>query len=129
MLRNFELDSLSHLIIGVAIQLHTRLGPGLLESVYHLILYRELVNRGLFVEREKSISFEFGGHWYEGAFVADLIVERAIVVEVKSVVALHPVFEKQLLTYLRLTNCKLGLLLNFNTALMRDGIKRVVNNF
>jgi GxxExxY protein len=100
-----------------------------MESVYHKILYRDLVGRGLFVESKKSISFSYGGHWFEGGFEADLIVERKLVIEVKSVLHLAPVFEKQLLTYLRLLNCKLGLLLNFNTALMKDGIKRLVNDF
>lgn len=93
------------------------------------VLCHDLRSVGLFVESKKPVSFEYEGRWFEDGFVADLVVERCIVVEVKSVIALHPVFEKQLLTYLRLLNCKLGLLLNFNTALMRDGIKRVVNNF
>jgi GxxExxY protein len=124
-----ELELLSHLIIGRAIRIHRRLGPGLFESVYHSVLCHDLRSVGLFVESKKPVSFEYEGRWFEDGFVADLVVERCIVVEVKSVIALHPVFEKQLLTYLRLLNCKLGLLLNFNTALMRDGIKRVVNNF
>jgi iron complex transport system substrate-binding protein len=124
-----DLDKLSYLVIGVAIQIHARLGPGLLESVYHTVLVRELATRGLFIESKKPISFEYGGHWFEEGFEADLIVERCLVIEVKSVLALNPVFEKQLLTYLRLLNCKLGLVLNFNTPLMKDGIKRVVNNF
>jgi GxxExxY protein len=124
-----DLEFLSHLIIGCAIRVHTRLGPGLLESVYHTVLHQDLVAHNVFVESKKAVSFEFDGHWFENVFVADLVVERSIVIEVKSVITLHPVFEKQLLTYLRLLNCKLGLLLNFNTALMRDGIRRVVNGF
>jgi GxxExxY protein len=124
-----DLNALSYLIIGSAIKIHTELGPGLMESVYHKILHRDLVGRGLFVESNKSISFSYGGHWFEGGFEADLIVERKLVIEVKSVLHRNPVFEKQLLTYLRLLNCKLGLLLNFNTAHMKDGIKRVVNDF
>ena len=124
-----ELELLSHLIIGRAIRIHRRLGPGLFESVYHSVLCHDLRSTGLFVESKKTVSFEFEGRWFENGYVADLVIERSIVVEVKSVITMHPVFEKQLLTYLRLLNCKLGLLLNFNTALMRDGIKRVVNNF
>ena len=124
-----DLESLSHLVIGAAIHIHTRLGPGLLESVYHTVLHRELGSRGLFVESKVPVSFEFRGHRFENGFVADLVVERSIIIEVKSVMTLHPVFQKQLLTYLRLMNYRLGLLLNFNTALMRDGIKRVVNDF
>lgn len=124
-----ELDHLSGLVIGAAIRIHTRLGPGLLESVYHQVLYRDLVSRGLYVESKKAVSFKFEGMHFENGFVADLVVERRLVVEVKSVVTLTPVFEKQLLTYMRLLDCRLGLLINFNVALLKDGIKRVVNNF
>ncbi len=124
-----NLDQLTHLIIGSAMRVHTRLGPGLFESVYHSVLYRYLQARGLFVESKKRVSFEFEGQLFEGAFEADLIVERRVVIEVKSVNALAPVFEKQILTYLRLLDCKVGLLINFNTVHLRDGIKRIVNNY
>ena len=123
-----ELEFLSHLIIGRAIRVHRRLGPGLLESVYHTVFCHDLRSQGLYVESKRAVSFEMDGHWFENAFVADLVVERCIVIEVKSAITMHPVFAKQLLTYMRLLNCKLGFLLNFNTALMRDGIKRMVNN-
>jgi iron complex transport system substrate-binding protein len=124
-----ELDELSGLVIGAAIRIHTRLGPGLLESVYHQVLYRDLVGQGLYVESKKAVSFKFEGMYFENGFVADLVVDRRLVVEVKSVATLMPVFEKQLLTYLRLLDCRLGLLINFNVALLKDGIKRIVNNF
>jgi GxxExxY protein len=83
----------------------------------------------MFVESRKRISFEFEGHFFEECFEADLIVERCLVVEVKSVQALGPIFEKQVLTYLRLLDYRIGLLLNFNTVHLRDGIKRIVNNY
>ena len=124
-----DLDALSHLVIGSALRIHTRLGPGLFESVYHSVLHRDLVKCGLFVESNKLISFEFEGEWFENGFRTDLIVERCLVVEIKSIAAIAPVHERQLLTYLRLLDYKLGLLINFNNLHLKDGIKRVVNNY
>ena len=114
-------------IVDAAIRIHRALGPGLLESVYEIVLARDLVRRGYFVERQKPVSFNFEGLWFEDAFRANLVVERAVVIEVKSVVTLAPVHAKQLLTYLRLLDHRLGLLLNFGAPAMKDGITRVVN--
>lgn len=115
-------------VVHGALRVHKKLGPGLMESVYENILARDLIRQGYHVEQQKSVSFEFEGMWFENAFRADLVIEHAVVVEVKSVVRLSPVHKKQLLTYLRLLDCRLGLLLNFGGALMKDGIKRVVND-
>ena len=108
-------------------RIHTALGPGLFESVYEVVLERDLVRRGFCVERQKELGFEFEGLRFEHAFVLDLLVEGMVVVEVKSVERLAPVFEKQLQTYLRLTGCHAGLLINFNEALLKHGLKRIVN--
>jgi GxxExxY protein len=124
-----EFDKLSHIVIGSALHIHSRLGPGLFESVYHKVLCYELQKRGLHVESKKPITFEYNGEWFENAYQADLVVERSLIIEVKSVPALAPIFEKQLLTYLRLLKCKVGLLMNFNTLHMKDGIKRIVNDY
>ena len=97
------------------------------ESVYEVLLEKDLVRRGFSVERQKAIGFEFEGLRFENAFVLDLLVEGKVVVEVKSVDRLAPVFEKQLQTYLRLTDCRVGLLINFNESLLKHGIKRIVN--
>lgn len=114
-------------IIDSAVRIHMSLGPGLLESVYEAILARDLARRGYFVERQKPVSFDFDGMWFENAFRADLIIERAVVVEIKSAVALTPVDEKQLLTYLRLLDYRVGLVLNFGAPLLKDGIRRIAN--
>jgi iron complex transport system substrate-binding protein len=124
-----DFEQLSREVIGVAINIHTRLGPGLFESVYHTVLGRDLIRRGFEVESKKLITFEYGGLLFENAFQADLIVNRMLIVEVKSVAALAPVHEKQLLTYLRLTKLQVGLLINFNVAHLKEGIKRIVNSF
>ncbi len=122
-------DPLSRMVIGSALKVHTALGPGLFESVYHKVLYGDLKQQGLLVESKKKISFKLNGQHFTSGFQADLIVESALIVEVKSVRKLHPIFEKQLLTYLRLADCKVGLLINFNTLHLKDGIKRVVNDY
>jgi GxxExxY protein len=122
-------DDLSYKVIGIALGVHKKLGPGLFESVYHSVFYRDLKTEGLYVESKKVIPFAFEGLRFKRGFVADLIVENALVIEIKSVKELKPVFEKQLLTYCRLTNCRVGLLINFNTATLPEGIKRIVNNY
>lgn len=108
-------------------RIHTALGPGLFESVYEAVLERDLLGQGLGVERQKMLGFEFEGMRFERAFVLDLLVEGVVVVEIKSVECLTFKFEKQLQTYLRLSNCPVGLLFNFNEALLKNGLKRVVN--
>jgi GxxExxY protein len=122
-----QLNHISGLVVDSALRIHRRLGPGLMENVYETVMGRDLTRIGLRVERQVPISFDFEGMWFENACTADLVVERAVIVELKSVRVLAPVFSKQLLTYLRLLDLRLGLLLNFGSALMKDGIIRIVN--
>ncbi|MBS1556277.1 MAG: GxxExxY protein [Bacteroidetes bacterium] len=121
-------NELSKIIVDACFQVHRELGPGLFESVYEECLYYELVQRGLLVERQKEIPVFYKEVKMEIAFRADLIVEKKVIVEIKSQEGIAPVHQKQLLTYLRLTDTKLGLLVNFNEALIKDGIQRIVNN-
>jgi iron complex transport system substrate-binding protein len=122
-----DLDALTAAIIGAGLRIHQKLGPGLLESVYEVILARDLARLGYHVERQKPIAFEFEGTRFEDAFRTDLIVNQAVVVEVKAAQALHPVFERQLLTYLRILHLRLGLIMNFGMTTMKEGIHRVAN--
>ncbi len=121
-------NELSKIIVNTCYNIHIKLGPGLLESVYEEILYYELINQGLKVERQKAIPVVWKDIKMKIGFRADLIVENKVVVELKSVEVIAPVHPKQLLTYLKLTNIKLGLLINFNEKLIKDGITRIVNN-
>jgi GxxExxY protein len=114
-------------VMNASFQIHRELGPGLLESVYEVILARKLNDSGLVVERQVPVSIRFQGVLFDEGFRADLFVEQKVIVELKSVERLQPVHSKQLLTYLRLTGCRLGLLINFGENLMKDGFKRVVN--
>lgn len=114
-------------IVDVAIMVHRELGPGLLEMVYEVILAHELRQRGLHVERQIPIGITYQGLNFDEGFRADLIVENKVIVELKCVERLNNAHKKQLLTYLRLTGMKLGYLLNFAEALMKDGITRSVN--
>lgn len=123
-----ELNVVTGGIVDAAYRIHSRIGPGLLESVYEMILARELERRGLRVERQKAVSFEFEELRFENAFRADLIVEGAVLVEVKSVATIADVHKKQLLTYLKLLDYRVGLLLNFGAPLMKDGIERIANH-
>ena len=113
-------------IVDVAFKIHTTFGPGLLESVYETMAY-ELQKRGLRVRRQQAIPVVYEDVKMDLGFRADLIVEDKVVVEIKSVEAIAPVHKKQLLTYLRLTDKRLGLLINFNVELIKNGITRVVN--
>ena len=115
-------------IIDSAINIHQELGPGLLETVYEVILANQLQQKGLKVERQKAIPIEYGGIRFNEGFRADLIIENKVIVELKCVVKLNNAHKKQLLTYLRLTGLHLGYLLNFSHSLMKDGIHRTVNN-
>ena len=121
-------NELSKIIVDSAFQIHNKLGPGLLESVYEEIMYFELTKRGLHVERQKGIPVIWENLKMDLGFRADLIVENKVIIELKSIELIAPVHPKQLLTYLRLTGKKLGLLINFNEALIKDGITRIVNN-
>jgi iron complex transport system substrate-binding protein len=124
-----ELDLITGAIINASIRIHDDFGPGLLESLYEAILACELRRRGLHVKRQRLITFWYNGVDVEDAFRADLIVDERVIVEVKSQEHLLPVHSKQVLTYLRLMDLRVGLLLNFGAELMKDGIKRVVNDF
>lgn len=119
------LEKITEQIIGGAIAVHRALGPGLLESTYQACLYAELVNTGLRVEREKAMQLNYRGKRIECAYRADLVVDRRVIVEVKSVERLDRVHAAQLMTYLKLSDCRVGLLINFNVTLLRDGLKRV----
>jgi iron complex transport system substrate-binding protein len=123
-----ELDEITGTIVDAALLVHRRLGPGLLESAYEVILAAVLARRGLRVERQLPINFCFEGIEFEQAFRVDLLVEQRVVVEVKSVERLARVHPKQVLTYLRLMNLRVGLLLNFGAGTMKEGTKRIVNN-
>ena len=114
-------------IVDVAYKIHTKFGPGLLESVYEALLIHELRKRGLQVEAQKPIPVIYEDVKLEIGFRADLIVEDKVIVEIKSVESVAPVHKKQLLTYLRLTDKRLGLLINFGENLIKDGITRVAN--
>ncbi len=114
-------------IVDAAFKIHTTLGPGLFESVYEAVLAEELTKRGLRVTRQQPIPVVWENVHLEAGFRADLIVEGKVIVEIKSIESIAPVHKKQLLTYLRLSGMRLGLLINFDTELIKDGIVRVVN--
>ena len=121
-------NEISAIIIDTCFHIHSELGAGLFESVYEEILYYELTNKGLKVERQKGIPVIWKELKMDIGFRADLIVENKVIIEIKSIEQLAPVHKKQLLTYLKITRLKLGLLINFNEALIKDGITRIVNN-
>ena len=120
-------NEISKEVVDATIHVHRTLGPGLLESVYEMVLEHELTKRGLRVERQVKISIEYDGLQFDEGFRADMIVNGKVVLELKSVETLTSTHRKQIQTYLRLTGLKLGLLLNFGAALMKDGIVRAVN--
>ena len=122
------IDDITAIIIDSAMKIHMGLGPGLLESVYEAVLAKVLAQNGLDAQRQKSVSFDFEGLHFEEGFRCDLLVEGAVIVELKSVEKIAPVHQKQLLTYLRLMNLEVGLLINFGAATLKEGLQRVVNN-
>jgi GxxExxY protein len=119
-------NALSNRIIGAAIEVHRALGPGLLESAYEACLAREFVLRSIPFERQKPLGVEYKGERVDCGFRLDFLVGGKVIVELKTVDELSPVHDAQVLTYLKLTGCKLGLLLNFNEWHLKDGIKRIV---
>ena len=121
-------NDISDPILDCCFKVHKNLGPGLFESVFEEILALEMSNKNLHFERQKVLSLIYGDIKIDAAFRADFIVENKVIIELKSVEKILPVHKKQLFTYLKITNCKLGLLINFNTELLKDGIYRVVNN-
>lgn len=122
-----DINSISGAIVDAAFHIHRTLGPGLLESVYEVVLAHELEKRGLRIERQKPVPVEFEGIRFEEGFRADLIVEDCVIVELKSVEELSRVHSKQLLTYLRLLDYRLGLPIDFGAPLIKDGIRGIVN--
>ena len=121
-------NDLSYLIRGAAFKVHTELGPGLLESVYEVALSHELKAIGLDVKNQVGIPFVYAQTRFDIGFRLDIIVNDKVIIEIKSVESLKDVHHKQLLTYLKLTNMKLGLLINFNIVTLKNGIVRIVNN-
>ncbi len=124
-----DIDEITGIIVDAAMKLHMQLGPGLLESVYEIVLARELERRGVRVERQKPVAFDYDGMHFDEGFRVDLLVEGIVVVELKSVEKLAPVHSKQVLTYLRLLNLPVGLLINFGGATLKEGLHRIVNNY
>ena len=116
-------------IIGAAIEVHRHLGPGLLESVYRDCLWNEFGLRRLAVEKEVALPVRYKDTEISSGYRIDLLVQRSVIVELKAVEALLPIFTAQLLSYLRMSGLKLGLLINFNVTQLKDGVRRVVNNF
>lgn len=121
-------NEISRIVVDAAFKIHTSLGPGLYESVYEATMEHELQRRGLSTVRQRGIPVRFEGVHLNLGFRADLIVSQKLIVEVKSISNIAPIHAMQLRTYLRLTGLHLGLLINFNVCLIKDGIRRVVNN-
>ena len=128
MKREMTENEIASIIVNTAYNIHVKIGPGLLESVYEEIMDYELTKQGLIVDRQRAIPVVWKGIKMKLGFRADLIVENKVIIELKSVEILAPVHPKQLLTYLKVTDMKLGLLINFNTNLIKNGITRIVNN-
>jgi GxxExxY protein len=124
-----ETNEITGVIVDTAINIHKKLGPGLLESVYQVILEYELTKRGLHVEREKPIPVIWDNIRMDLGFRADLVVEGKVLVELKSVEETAPVHAKQVLTYLKISGMRVGLLINFGAALLKDGIQRIISGY
>ena len=122
-----RLNKISQKIIGAAIEVHKQVGPGLLESAYEACLAFELTERGLAMERQKVLPIAYRGVELDCGYHIDLLVEDAVIVELKAVDRLEPIHEAQLITYLKLSGCQLGLLINFNVKVLKHGIRRLVN--
>ena len=123
-----DVEEIAGIVVDTALQLHKDLGPGLLESVYEAVLASLLEERGLMVDRQKMVPIHYREIKLNEGFRLDLLVDNQLIVELKSVEEMHAVHPKQLLTYLRLMDLPLGLLINFGAPLLKDGLKRVVNN-
>jgi GxxExxY protein len=122
-----DYNLITHQIIKCAIEVHKNLGPGLMESVYDVCLFKELENIGLYVERQKLLPVTYKGQVLHKDFVIDQLVENEIILELKAIDGILPVYDAQLLTCLKLANKKLGLLINFNVPVLKDGIRRKIN--
>lgn len=123
-----EENELSKIVFDCALKVHQALGPGLLESAYEECLFYELKKTGLYVEKQKTLPLVYEEVKLDIGYRIDIIIESKLIIEIKSVETLNDVHFAQLLTYLKLTDCKLGMLINFNVTLIKNGIKRVVNN-
>ncbi|WP_456441671.1 GxxExxY protein [Caldithrix abyssi] len=121
-------NEISRLILDAAFKVHKALGPGLLESAYEECLFYELKNNDLFIEKQKPLPLIYEEVKLDIGYRVDLFVEKKVIIEVKSVESLNDIHLAQILTYLKLSNCRLGILINFNVTLLKNGIKRVVNN-
>jgi len=121
-------NQLSKIVLDAGIKIHRALGPGLLESAYEECLYYELQKDGLLLEKQKTLPLIYEDVKLDVGYRIDILVEKKLILEIKSVETLTDLHMAQVLTYLKLSNCKLGLLINFNTVLLKNGIKRVVNN-
>ncbi|MGD9782770.1 MAG: GxxExxY protein [Kiritimatiellia bacterium] len=122
-----SINDVTGIIVDAAFQIHRDLGPGLLESVYEAVLAKKMAERGLRVERQKALRFEYDGMAFDEGFRMDLLVEDQVVVELKSVEQVAPVHKKQLLTYLKLARKPVGLLINFGAATLKEGLTRVIH--
>ncbi len=126
---NEKLNKITETIIGAAINVHRVLGPGLLESAYEACMVYELAQAGLKVEQQKPLPIVYRGVKLECGYRMDLMIDNEVIVEIKSIEKLLPIHQAQLLSYLKLSNCRVGLLINFNIKVLKNGIQRVVNNF
>ena len=124
-----EYNRITEAVIGAAVEVHRQLGPGLLESSYEACLAYELIQRGLKVERQKELPLRYKAVALDCGYRLDLLVENCVVVEVKATEQMSPLHEAQLLAYLRLSGCKVGLLINFNSTTLLGGVRRLVNGF
>ncbi len=124
-----EINQITSVIIKNAIKVHKTIGPGLLESAYKECLAYELVNDGMFIEKEKALPLIYNDVRLECGYRIDLLVERKVVVEIKSVDTLADIHTAQILTYLKLSNCKIGILINFNVTILKNGIRRYINKY
>jgi len=124
-----KVNEITDVIIGAAISVHKELGPGLLESTYEACLAFELIEQELKIERQKGLPVKYRGVQLDCGYRIDLFVEDQVVVELKAVEKLEPIHEAQLLSYLKLSGCEVGLLINFNVKMLKDGIRRLVNKY
>jgi len=125
--QEFSEEEIGKIAVDCAVRLHMAVGPGLFESVYEVLLVGQLQERGLSVERQVGIPINFEDQYFKEGFRADIVIERKVILELKSVESLHHAHKKQLITYLKLSGMKLGFLLNFGAPLMKDGISRIIH--
>lgn len=124
-----DIEEQIKITLGKAVEIHKQFGPGLVERFYEILLYRELRRSGLRVSRQVPVSLEYKGELHSNIFRMDILLDRTVIIEIKSSRYMSPLFYQQLLTYLKASNLQLGILLNFGQLRMKDGIKRVVNGY